>query len=67
MTIEGQPDREKNKEWFNANRLFIEQSSIVEKWCRENETQIDDFISKLIQAVDMVSQSDSYQKNQAAH
>ena len=31
------------------------------------EHEIDDFISKLIQAVDMVSQSDSYQKNQAAH
>lgn len=46
------------KRWFNENINFISNARIVELWCNENKSQVDNFISKLTAAIDYVSRSE---------
>lgn len=55
LTLTTALNREKYKEWFNSNQDFLEESEIVEKWCSENEQEIEKFISRLRIAIDKSS------------
>ena len=63
MTLTPNSNRDKNKKWFQDNVNFIEKSGIIEKWCGENEEQVDMFLERIVEAVDIVSCSKSYRQN----
>ena len=63
MTLTPNSNRDKNKKWFQDNVNFIEKSGIIEKWCGENEKQVDMFLERIVEAVDIVSCSKSYRQN----
>ncbi|QMT39680.1 ATP-binding protein [Neisseria shayeganii] len=66
MTLALNSNRDQNKKWFKDNVNFIEKSGIIVKWCEENVIQVDIFLEKLIEAVNIVSCSKSYHQNQLA-
>lgn len=63
MTLTSNSNRDKNKKWFQDNVNFIEKSGIIEKWCGENEKQVDMFLERIVEAVNIVSCSKSYRQN----
>ena len=63
MTLTSNSNRDKNKKWFQDNVNFIEKSGIIEKWCGENEEQVDMFLERIVEAVNIVSCSKSYRQN----
>lgn len=63
MTLTSNSNRDENKKWFQDNVNFIEKSGIIEKWCGENETQVDMFLERIVEAVNIVSCSKSYRQN----
>ncbi len=63
MTLTSNSNRDENKKWFQDNVNFIEKSGIIEKWCGENEEQVDMFLERIVEAVDIVSCSKSYRQN----
>ena len=63
MTLTSNSNRDENKKWFQDNVNFIEKSGIIEKWCGENEKQVDMFLERIVEAVDIVSCSKSYRQN----
>ena len=63
MTLTSNSNRDENKKWFQDNVNFIEKSGIIEKWCGENEKQVDMFLERIVEAVNIVSCSKSYRQN----
>lgn len=63
MTLTSNSNRDENKKWFQDNVNFIEKSGIIEKWCGENEKQVDMFLKRIVEAVNIVSCSKSYRQN----
>lgn len=63
MTLTSNSNRDENKKWFQNNVNFIEKSGIIEKWCGENEKQVDMFLERIVEAVNIVSCSKSYRQN----
>lgn len=63
MTLTSNSNRDENKKWFQDNVNFIEKSGIIEKWCGENEKQVDMFLERIVEAVNIVSCSKSYHQN----
>lgn len=63
MTLTSNSNRDENKKWFQDNVNFIEKSGIIEKWCGENEEQVDMFLERIVEAVNIVSCSKSYRQN----
>ena len=63
MTLTLNSNRDENKKWFQDNVNFIEKSGIIEKWCGENEKQVDMFLERIVEAVNIVSCSKSYRQN----
>lgn len=55
LTMTTSTSREKYKKWFRSNQDFFEQAEIIEKWCSENEEEVDKFISRLRTAIDKSS------------
>ncbi|EGZ45132.1 AAA family ATPase [Neisseria wadsworthii] len=66
ITLTSNSNRDENKKWFQDNVNFIEKSGIIEKWCGENEKQVDMFLERIVEAVNIVSCSKSYRQNQLA-
>lgn len=50
-------NREKMKSWFNDQKVFFEQASILEKWCQFNQEQVDSFIKDIEGAINKAVQN----------